>query len=35
VVCVDSDRSKIEKLRQGVVPIYEPGLDDLVSQNCV
>ena len=33
VVCVDSDRSKIEKLRQGVVPIYEPGLDDLVSQN--
>ena len=33
VVCVDSDQKKLEKLRQGVVPIYEPGLDELVARN--
>ncbi|TCS61263.1 UDP-glucose dehydrogenase family protein [Varunaivibrio sulfuroxidans] len=33
VVCVDKDRAKIEKLEQGVMPIYEPGLDDLVAKN--
>jgi len=33
VLCVDLDESKIKKLQQGVVPIYEPGLDDLVKQN--
>lgn len=33
VVCVDIDKNKIEALRQGKVPIYEPGLDDLVRRN--
>ena len=33
VVCVDKDESKIEALRQGVMPIFEPGLDRLVERN--
>ena len=33
VVCVDSDTSKIEALRKGVMPIYEPGLEDIVVNN--
>ncbi len=33
VICVDSDRAKVELLRAGGIPIYEPGLDDLVRQN--
>src|SRR3954468_11566522 len=33
VVCVDKDASKIEALNRGVMPIYEPGLDDLVAAN--
>lgn len=33
VICVDNDPSKIEALRAGKIPIYEPGLDDLVHQN--
>jgi UDPglucose 6-dehydrogenase len=34
VVCVDSDPSKIERLNAGVMPIYEPGLDELVKRNA-
>ncbi|MFC7052629.1 UDP-glucose dehydrogenase family protein [Hansschlegelia quercus] len=34
VVCVDSDRSKIDALNAGRMPIYEPGLDDLVTKNA-
>jgi len=33
VVCVDKDTSKIDALEQGVMPIYEPGLDQLVARN--
>ncbi|MEM9232977.1 MAG: UDP-glucose/GDP-mannose dehydrogenase family protein, partial [Pseudomonadota bacterium] len=33
VVCVDKDASKIERLEQNVMPIYEPGLDALVVKN--
>ena len=33
VTCVDIDESKIDKLNQGVMPIYEPGLQDLVLRN--
>lgn len=33
VVCVDIDQSKIDRLNAGEIPIYEPGLDDLVQRN--
>ncbi len=33
VVCVDKDPAKIEALERGEVPIYEPGLDDLMARN--
>jgi UDPglucose 6-dehydrogenase len=33
VVCVDIDRAKIEGLRQGKLPIFEPGLKELVLRN--
>ena len=34
VTCVDVDASKIEKLRAGVMPIYEPGLEEMVRRNA-
>jgi UDPglucose 6-dehydrogenase len=34
VVCVDIDQKKIDALRQGKIPIYEPGLDKIVSKNA-
>ncbi|HZG54692.1 MAG TPA: UDP-glucose/GDP-mannose dehydrogenase family protein [Pyrinomonadaceae bacterium] len=34
VVCVDIDAHKIERLNQGHMPIYEPGLDQLVAKNA-
>ena len=32
VVCVDLDAHKVERLRRGEIPIYEPGLEDLVAK---
>ncbi len=34
VVCVDKDAAKIERLKQGEVPIFEPGLDALMAKNA-
>ena len=34
VICVDNDETKIDRLRDGHMPIYEPGLEDLVSRNA-
>ncbi len=34
VVCVDTDTAKIDGLKRGVIPIYEPGLDEVVSVNA-
>lgn len=34
VTCVDKDKDRIEGLNQGKIPIYEPGLDELVERNA-
>ncbi|GDY11194.1 UDP-glucose 6-dehydrogenase [Planctomycetota bacterium] len=34
VTCVDVDAAKVERLNRGEVPIYEPGLHELVEDNC-
>ncbi len=35
VICVDNDLDKLEKLKNGVVPIYEPGLEELIKSNVM
>jgi UDPglucose 6-dehydrogenase len=34
VICVDNDARKVETLRAGGIPIYEPGLDEIVARNA-
>jgi UDPglucose 6-dehydrogenase len=33
VICVDSDQKKVDNLRSGYIPIYEPGLEEIVHRN--
>ena len=33
VTCVDKDADRVAKLNKGEIPIYEPGLDELVERN--
>ena len=34
VLCVDSDSKKVDALRRGIMPFYEPGLDEIVTRNA-
>jgi UDPglucose 6-dehydrogenase len=33
IICVDNDKNKIQKLKKGIVPIFEPGLDEILKKH--